>query len=151
MKRWAPFVLAILTVTGFAIAAELVDQGMPGNYGPWPVTATISTSVDGGVSVTPQRCTVNAHKNTVVGVAATSTPSTQLAGRRYITICNSLQNAGNPILKCRVDATAPVAAAGNAGDVLGIGDCIQYAIYDVNVPSCISDAVGTNATSYECQ
>ena len=150
MKRWAPFILSLVVLAGFSVAAELVDQGMPGTYGPWPVTAIINTGADGGIPTTPQRCSVTAHKNTVVGAVAANTPSTQLTGRRYVTICNSIQNTGNPILKCRVDATAPVAAAGNAGDVLGIGDCIQYAIFDTNVPQCISDAAGTNATSFEC-
>jgi len=147
MKRWIPLIISVMAMTGYAIAQRTTaDQGRPGREGPWFIT----TSSSSGVSTTPQLCTTNAHKTTSVGVAATTTPAAQLASRRYVTICNSLQNAGNPTVKCRVDGTPPVMAAGNAGDVLGVGDCILYAIAGGVIPSCIADAAATNVTSYEC-
>jgi len=108
MKRWIPLIISVMAMTGYAIAQRTTaDQGRPGREGPWFIT----TSSSSGVSTTPQLCTTNAHKTTSVGVAATTTPAAQLASRRYVTICNSLQNAGNPTVKCRVDGTPPVMAA----------------------------------------
>lgn len=162
MKRLGG-VLGLLVFVGVglvAIAASAgttVDQGSPG-FNPWPVRGSIIVAgSDGGVVQTTQAlCAQTAadggliHKNTAVGVAAVSTPATQTAQRIYIELCNSIQNSGNPLVKCRTDNTAPVSAAGNAGDVLGIGDCKVYAIPASNVPQCISDTASTNVTSYEC-
>ncbi len=145
-----PFV-ALLATAGLAIAQQQVvaNQGKPGNQGPWPV---ISIGTDGGaVIVQPVQCRgTSSQKITTTGVAAVNTPSAQLAGRIYIEICNSLQNTGTPYIKCRVDGTAPVMAAGNVGDVLGVGDCIRYDIPAGVVPQCIADAATTYATSFEC-
>lgn len=150
-----------LLVAAIASAQVAVNQGRPGTQGAWPVTgvggSSTSTGVDGGVvQTTPAKCAQTAadggtlHKNTVVGATAANVPAAQTAARIWIEICNSLQNSGNPILKCRVDGVAPVAASTNPGDVLGIGDCAHYAIISSNVPQCISDTAGTNALSYEC-
>lgn len=161
MKRIL-FAVLPLVVAGLAWGQSTVkvNQGAPGNQGPWPVTisgstpgtASAVTGPDGGaVVVQDLQCNgVGSHKITVVGVAAGNTPSAQKANRVYIELCNSLQNSSNPIVKCRVDGTAPVAAAGNIGDVLGVGDCIRYTISAGIVPQCISDAAGTNVTSFEC-
>lgn len=172
MKRVFLLTLALVIVAGSAVAQQLVkaDQGKPGTQGPWPVTlvgssvappsSVIVVSADGGqalVTISPAQCAStitdggSAHKNTVVGASAVPVPTDQAAVRAYVEICNSLQNTGTPLLKCRVDGTAPVMAATNAGDVLGIGDCILYAIPASIAPQCISDAVGTNALSYECR
>lgn len=133
------------------------DQGRPGNQGAWPVAVT--GSADGGayatVYTTPAKCAAgdggfSYHKTTSVGVASGATPSAQTAGRQYITLCNSLQNAGNPMVKCRIDGTTPVMAVANAGDVLGIGDCIVYPIATAITPLCIADTASTNVTSFEC-
>lgn len=144
-------------VAGVAVAQQVVNQGKPGNQGPWPVTVTggsgtVVVGPDGGaVRVQDVQCTgAGSQKITTVGVVASNTPAAQAAGRIYLELCNSLQNAGNPIVKCRIDGTPPVAAAGNVGDVLGIGDCIRYTVSTAVVPQCISDAAGTNVTSFEC-
>lgn len=153
MRYWLPGGIAVMAAAGFALAQRMViDQGRPGREGAWPVTGNVSVSLDGGMTTTPAPCTTNAHKITVVtSSTAVSTPSSQLTGRRFIVLCNSLQNSGSPILKCRVDGVSPVIAAGNPGDVLGIGDCIQYAIPSSVVPHCISNSgAGINVTSYEC-
>lgn len=153
MKRaWIPAALAVLLAfVGFTYAAtEKVDQGMPGNQGPWPVTINGMVSTDGGLPVTPQNCTSRANKSTTVTTIAATTPSTQLASRRYLVLCNSLQNTGSPYVKCRVDGTAPVMAVTNAGDVLGVGDCILYPINATISASCISDSATDYVTSFEC-
>lgn len=142
--------IAIAIGLAFAVMAwanQLVDQGKPGQFGPWPVT----TAADSGISVTQQQCGAMTNAITSVGVAAVNTPASQLSGRMFITLCNSLQNAGTPLVKCRTDGTAPVMAATNAGDVLGIGDCITYPISSSVVPSCISDTAATYVTSFECK
>jgi len=158
MKRTFTVVAGLTLVAGLAFGQQVVNQGRPGTQGPWPVSIsgasgnTMVVGPDGGaVVVQNAQCTgASAHKITTVGAAAVNTPSAQNAGRMYIVLCNSLQNSSNPIVKCRIDGVAPVAASGNAGDVLGIGDCIRYDIPAAVVPQCISDAAGTNVTSFEC-
>jgi len=148
-------VVAALLAAIAAWSQSIVGQGRPGNQGPWPVSISGS---DGGSTIptTTAQCQSAAadagliHQVTTVGTAAANTPANNHNTRLYLEICNSYQNTGNPILKCRSDATAPVAASGNAGDVLGVGDCIRYSIPASNVVQCISDAAGTIATSYEC-
>ncbi len=140
--------------------AVTANQGAPGKQGAWPVVisgtapgaAAIVTGPDGGAVRTQDvQCTgASSQKITTTGLAAVNTPSAQATGRIYIELCNSLQNSSNPIVKCRVDGTVPVAAAGNLGDVLGVGDCIRYTVNALVVPSCISDAATTYVTSYEC-
>lgn len=151
-----PVLLAVLVGAAAWATETTVNQGSPGTRGPWPVVIIGGGTADGGtssssVSTTPEICTGNANKNTSVGVAAGNTPATQLTSRRYLILCNSLQNSGNPSVKCRADGTAPVMAAGNAGDVMGIGDCILYPLAAVTVIQCISDTASTNVTSSECQ
>lgn len=158
MKNWLPVLVAVSIVASAAVAQRVtVDQGRPGAYGPWPViggTGGVAiVGADGGVSIstTPGYCTAIVHTSTAVGVASTNTPAAQQAGRRYITICNSLQNTSTPSVKCRVDGTAPVMAATNAGDVLGVGDCILYPVSATVIPKCIADAAATNVTTFECK
>lgn len=134
-------------IAGAAFAAEeTVNQGTPGLRGPWTVTGALSGTT---FPTTPQLCTTSASKSTTVGVAAVTTPATQLTARRYIIICNSPQNTGTPLVKCRVDGT-PVMAVTNPGEVLGVGDCFQYAVAASVIPSCISDTATTYVISYEC-
>jgi hypothetical protein len=152
VKRWLPILLLVI-IAGFAVAQTpvLSHQGAPGAYGPWPVK--LEAIPDGGYSVIstfPVQCATDGHKNTSVGVAAANTPSTQQSSRKYLELCNSLQNAGNPLVKCRDDGTAPVMAAGNAGTVLGVGDCVIFSVPTATVVQCIADAAATNVTSREC-
>lgn len=164
------FFLWILLADPAHAQGTVVKQGAPGNYGPWPVSLYLpdggvisfsgggggggssgNVTVDGGViSTTPQICTTTAQKNTAVGVVSGATPSSQLASRRFIILCNSIQNSGSPLVKCRVDGVAPVMASGNPGDVLAPGDCATYAIAAATIPQCIADTASTNVTSYEC-
>lgn len=147
MEKLLRTVFAFAMIAAVAYATETtVNQGSPGNRGPWVVASSSGT----GIAVTPQQCTSMAHKVTSVGVAAGNTPSSQLTSRRYIVLCNSLQNTGTPLVKCRADGVAPVMAAGNAGDVLGVGDCLPYPVAAGTVIQCIADTAATSVTSFEC-
>ncbi len=151
--------------TSYSVGTKTTNAAVPGatnvgalvavaNAAPPTLTETylaaLYTDLSGNLRTISGLCASRLHTSTVVGVAAGNTPAAQLAGRRYVTLCNSLQNTGTPLVKCRVDGTSPVMAVTNAGDVLGLGDCIQYDIAAGVVPSCISDAAGTNVTSFEC-
>lgn len=150
-KNKALLLITAMLVGGVALAVEqMVNQGSPGNRGPWPVSTVLVYS-SSSISTTPLFCNEPLNSITSVGAAAVDTPAAQLANRRYVVFCNSLQNAGNPLVKCRTDGTPPVMAAGNAGDVLATGDCILYPITASVVPSCIADAAATFVTSYECK
>lgn len=128
----------------------IVNQGTPGTRGPWPVSIS-GTIAGSSFAVTPQQCTTTANKSTTVGTAAGNTPSSQLAARRYIVLCNSPQNSGTPLVKCRSDGVAPVMAITNPGDVFGIGDCILYPVAASTVIQCIASAASTEVTSFECK
>lgn len=150
-----PLLIALLVVAGGAIAQSTItaNQGAPGTKGPWPVTFSGSTvvSVDGGVIGTfPAQCGTRDEKVTSVGVAAGNTPSTQLADRYYIQLCVSLEETGNPLVKCTVDGVDPAIGEANPGDTLRIGSCVTYAVAAGVVPRCISDTAATAVTSYEC-
>lgn len=70
-------------------------------------------------------------------------------GERYYTIvCNSKDNtSGN--LRCRADDAGVVSTtAGSVGDVLGVGDCINYSNPVANPIHCIGGSI--YATTFEC-
>lgn len=165
-KTIAVVLLTVLAFGALAFAQQKVDQGRPGTQGCWPVCMSggIALSLDGGFlgsvslvsdggfigTVGPVRCTTITNSNTSVGVAATTVPAAPQAGRIYITVCNSSQNAGVDNVKCRADGVAPVFAAGNAGDYLEEGDCIQYAVNASQTIQCIANAAATNVLAFEC-
>lgn len=147
IKRWVPFIFALITGAAFAFGqTSTVNQGKPGQYGAWPV------SIPGTVTATtvPTTCGTPTQKAFTIGVTAAACPSAQLASRKTILICNSQENTGAPKIKIRIDGVAPVMGAGNPGDVLSPGDCIQYAVGATTTPQCISDTAGTGAYSDEC-
>lgn len=160
--KFAPYkaavVVGVLLIAGFVIADEKVDQGRPGTQGPWPVT--VIALADGGsgyVFTLDRKCAVGSpYTSTSVGTSATSVPASPNTGRAYIQVCNSLQNSGNPLVKCRSDGTDPVMAITNAGDVFGVGDCKNYPIGGTNPDAgtgtirCIADTAATNVTGFEC-
>lgn len=160
MKKYAAVFWAFFLafVGGFAFAQTTVkaDQGRPGNQGPWPVTLTGGTTLaDGGTAPSttlPYPCAI-ASPNSITSVtnASTTTPATAQAGRVWTNVCNSPQNAAGSIVKCRADGTAPVFAAGNAGDVLELGDCVTYTVPASRNILCISNSAGGISTlTYEC-
>lgn len=157
MLKKAMFFAAVL-VSVAALAQTVVNQGKPGNQGPWPVTLT--PAADGGISTVngyPGPCAATSsdggapQRVTSVGVAASTCPAQQDLNRRYIVYCNSSENTGSPIVKIRIDGTAPVIGIATAGDVLLPGDCILYPISSAAAPSCIANAASTAVTSFECR
>lgn len=99
----------------------------------------------------PALCSQSAQAVTAVGTAAATVPASPMSGRRYIRVCNSVENAGSPKLKCLLGGTAPVMGATTAGDALAVGDCVQYPEASTVLLKCISDAAGTAAATYECR
>lgn len=141
-------VVLLLTVGAVAFAQNSVDQGAPGNQGPWPVVG----GLDGGFlgSVAPYTCAGVGHKVTLVSGAAVDCPSTQLATRKYIRLCNSSENT-NSIAKIRVDGTDPIIGSTTAGDALLTGDCVDYPISAAVTPRCISNGTNIAVTAFECR
>lgn len=152
LKRVVGFLFGAALVGGLAVAnTSTVNQGSPGSFGAWPVRIVAgSGSTASNVNVTPQQCGTVSHKSTTAGVAAAATPSSALASRRFVTLCNSAQNTGSPLVKCRADGTDPVMAVTNPGDVLGVGDCITYPVASTVTTKCIADTATTYVTSLEC-
>lgn len=81
----------------------------------------------------------------------TQIPGTNAANRRFLTICNSLENSGTPLVKCREDGVGPLMGTGNVGDVLGVGDCVPYAVSDQQNVRCVTNVQGTYVTTTECR
>lgn len=148
-KTIAVILLTMLSMGGYALAQQLVDQGQPGTQGAWPVS--IAGSSSSVVSTQPRTCTASsAHKTTTVGGSSINVPAANTASRIYIVVCNSPQNASTAVVKCRSDNTAVVYASGNPGDVLQFGDCVTYSASDANTIRCIADAAGREVITYEC-
>jgi hypothetical protein len=76
-------------------------------------------------------------------------PASQLRGRTLTVICNSLENAGSPLLKVRVDGNAPVIGA-SGGTLLAPGQCASFMLQSNIQPLCIADTPGTQITTLEC-
>lgn len=113
--------------------------------------ATVDTNKGVAVSTGGRICTTPRHADTTVGsVQALNCPTSQLANRRFITLCNSNENTGSPTVKIRIDGTAPMTGLGNPGDVLATGQCVSYNIGAATVAQCIASASGTHVTSLEC-
>lgn len=152
-----------------AFAQQKVDQGRPGNQGPWPVTCTNCSStviIDGGLTsavyfdggyigqTADYQCSNDsAFKNNIVGSTAVAMPiDGGLPGRLYVRVCNSLQNSGNPLVKCLFGpGLTPVMAVGNPGDVIGTGDCVTYPARSDAGVTCIADTATTYVPSFECK
>ena len=157
-------VLVFAAVSAMVLGQQKVDQGKPGTQGGWIVTCTnCGITVDGGltvngsgtldggfVQVVPYQCAITSpNATTTVGVTATNVPAAAASGRWYATVCVSLENTGAPVVKCRADGTDPVMGAGNAGDTLGLGDCVTYPMKSARAIRCISGG-SVFTTSYEC-
>ena len=164
MKRLTParaFFLSMSLVAAVTWSQTKVDQGKPGNQGPWPVTITSGGSGGGssnsGLAVTESPCTSPVESVIIFdGGGATPCPITSLSGRRTVTMCNSPKNTGTPLWTVRADGTAPTIFASSPGQTLGLGDCISYYIGatsgDAGVPLyCISDTSSSVLTVTECK
>ena len=163
MKRLTPiraFLLSMTLVAGFTFAQSKVDQGKPGNQGPWPVTITGSGTGGGSgssVVVTDSPC-LSPRESVLVfdGGNFTPCPVSALAGRRTVTFCNSPRNAGSPIWTIRADGLAPTTASNTAGQDFALGDCVTYWMGatsdDGGSPTnCISDTGSSSLKITECK
>lgn len=112
--------------------------------------ATVDTNKGVAVSTGGRICTTPRHSDSTIGTGASNCPTSQLANRRFITLCNSNENTGSPTVKIRIDGTAPVTGLGNPGDVLSQGQCVSYNIGAGITPQCIASAAGTHVTGLEC-
>lgn len=113
-----------------------------------PQGRIVTSGGGGGGSTVIFACTSRSQSVTSVGVAASSLP-TALATRWMVRVCNSAENTGTPIVKCRDDGTNPVMGIANAGEALEVGDCVTY--YTAAAIRCISDTAATAVTQAECQ
>lgn len=108
-------------------------------------------TADGGYigQVAPKVCAIGSvEKVTSVGTSAVLIPAAPNAARIYMQVCNSSENPGTPIVKCRVDGVAPVLGIANAGRVLSVDDCL-ISSSDAGT-YCISDTASTAVPSFEC-
>lgn len=149
------FTLGFALASAYTVAQTKVDQGKPGNQGPWPVTIQSPFyPADGGApsGVTPSATYPYPCSRAIQNVYLTDGGQTVMgsaSSRLYTIICNSRDNTtGN--IRCRADADggAVSATVGTVGDVLATGDCISY----TNPPGvpirCIGGGVYT--TTFEC-
>lgn len=111
----------------------------------------VTGSADGGSSTAVQSTfNCNQRAQTVASVGTTAvTISTTLATRWYTRVCNSVENPGIPVVKCRDDGVSPVLGVANAGEALNTGDCVTY--YTVVPIRCIADTAATAVSQSECQ
>ena len=96
-------------------------------------------------------CKATADTVTAVGASSTNVPATALVKRKEITICNSRENTGTPILKCRTDNTAPVIGKTTPGVAMTPGDCVTFTLEAAKAVKCISDTAATAASAIECR
>ncbi len=146
-----PVALAVATLIfpfPAAAAVTTADQGRPGNQGPWPVT----TSSSSPVLVLPGSCTAISQTVCSVTTAALQVcPAAQLASRRYVMLCNSMENSAAQRIKIRVDGTQVVLGVGQVGLTLGPGDCAAWPISAAVVPSVRSNAAGgADLQAFQC-
>ena len=160
LPRWLFALCTFALVAAGVVHAQTrttADQGRPGNQGSWPVvisgsapgTSSIVAGPDGGAVNVQSPCVTVVESVTSVGVAATAVPASAQVARKLVVICNSIENTGTPVLKCRADGTNPVVGNTNPGVSLGRGDCV---LYSTNiVVNCIADTASTAASSSECK
>jgi hypothetical protein len=110
-----------------------------------------ATLPDGGtaaLSVTTFSCPSRSQTVTTVGTSPVALPTT-LAYRWMTRVCNSPENVGTPLVKCRDDDVNPTMGLANAGEVLEVGDCVSY--YTNAAIRCISNSASVSVTQAECQ
>lgn len=100
---------------------------------------------------------------TQVGTGVAAVPATAAVNRRFITVCNSNENASGTLIKCLdngPDAGAPViglgtgagdAGSGNPGDVLAVGQCTVYSVSAGITVDCVSNNPNSGVISTECR
>lgn len=137
MDRLRLLVLAAIGGVGFAVGLAIgVGSSAQAQFVP---SAPL-------VCLSPKQTTVLLNTTTAVTV-----PTTALANRRLLILCNSNENSASAIVKCRIDGTAPVMGLGNAGDALNQGNCVGYNITGATTAQCITGTAGAYVNATECQ
>jgi len=152
----AALALAALCVPSMRARAGGIDQfgnqtTSPQGVGPDSKAHQLAVDTDGTLHVTvtgTSTCAAIAQNSGTVGTTA-ALFSTQLTGRRYIEICNSVENSTNPTLKVLLDAD-PVIGAGGAGYALAVGGCKTFPVDATHVPHLLGSADGVGYEIFEC-
>jgi hypothetical protein len=123
LRAGAPFVV-VFTLLAFgldALAQSTVNQGAPGNQGPW------------SVGTSPYRCRTNLpdggstfQRVVVTDGGPVSVPAQPTYPRMYVVVTNAKDSPSGSMLKCRSDSVAPSASPSAPGTVLGVGDSVPY-------------------------
>lgn len=161
LAKWA-FALALSASTAFAQQSVLLNGADSSTNDAGIIRRVavdsqgrlmVTLPADGGVTInassatTTAVCGTTSQTVTSVGVAASSLPV--LASRWYARVCNSAENSGSPIVKCRDDGVNPTMGIANAGEALNNGDCVTYFV--TAAVRCISDTAATAVTQSECK
>lgn len=144
------FLLFLLLLAGIAIAQSTVQIRGKDTASP-AAPQDIRTDTSGRIITSPTTatasCTTKTDTVTSVGVTAVATPAADQASRTSILLCNSSENTGAPLVKCRGDGTNPAMGNTTPGIVLNKGDCVVYNVASIK---CISDTAATAVSGFEC-
>lgn len=111
---------------------------------------TLRVDSTGNLGTSVAACKTTAQSVCTVGVAASACPAANLAARTLVVYCNSIENTGTPLVKIRLDGTAPVIGLTNLGTVLGVGDCVPFYVPAATAPQAIADTASTDLQVYQC-
>ena len=152
MKRYLPGLIAALLIGGAVIAQDQVQmQGrdstdvvrvvLVDSSGRLLTTVDTSSSTSGTAVAAHGACTNTTQ--TVTGTAS-DIPTSALSTRRTLLICAS---TASEVISCEFDGSAAVLATGiELGDL----DCIEVALVNTVVASCISDGTSVDVRIMEC-
>jgi len=141
-------------------AGNLLFPGNSAALGGYGTSLNVHVTGQGvnGTSVATGPCVNNVDTLTILASnTSTAVPATPLAGRRSLFICNSAENAGTPIIKCRDDGALPIMglSTGQSGIALNKSDCITYYTSGTWTDGgasvhCISDTADAGLVGNEC-
>ena len=134
---------------GFLPKVEMANPGARTDAG-----AVIVAPEGGTFPMSQPVCSSAPQTIVIVGTTAVQVPASQLAGRKALRVCVSLENAGSPKVKCLLDGTPGMTFTPDVGvaqgDVLGPGDCYVYPVDTTHVVKCVSDTASTGVLTWEC-
>jgi hypothetical protein len=147
--------LAAVLALGAALAFAQQQSIIYGTEQPSKVTRAVQVDNQGRLVIAGGSgggsvyfsCGTRVQSVTSVGNVASALP-VGVATRWMVRVCNSAENAGAPLVKCRDDGVNPSMGVANPGEVLEVGDCVTY--YTSAAIRCISDGTATAVTQAEC-
>lgn len=95
-RRWA---IAFAAVAVAALAGTLVDQGVPGNYGPWKITSTASASAVTTPTATTTSISSNGAACTTAGGASCTIVYASTDWLKYSNITITIRNSGANVIE----------------------------------------------------